>query len=124
MHAYVQEVRMGGKRVLVVDDNRDAADTLVQLLELMGHEAHVARDGTSAVQTVDQQRPEIVLLDIGLPDMSGYEVATRIRALAGTQPRLIALTGWGQDEDRRKSSAAGFDAHWTKPVDPAMLEQL
>jgi CheY-like chemotaxis protein len=115
---------MGGKRVLVVDDNRDAADTLVQLLELMGHAAAVARDGASAVQKVDQERPQVVLLDIGLPDMSGYEVATRIRALAGDQPRLIALTGWGQDEDRRKSSAAGFDAHWTKPVDPAMLEAL
>jgi PAS domain S-box-containing protein len=112
-------------RVLVVDDNQDAAGTLAELLQLLGSEVAVAHDGASAIACTDQFRPDVVLLDIGLPDVDGYQVARSIRALQGLrQPRLIALTGWGQEEDKRLAEEAGFDEHWTKPVDPQRLQQL
>lgn len=112
-----------GKRVLVVDDNEDAATTLADLIGMMGSEAEVAFDGASAVTAVMRVQPDIVLLDIGLPDIDGYEVARRIRALSGVaQPRLIALTGWA--EDSKMSEQAGFDEHWTKPVDAQRLQAL
>jgi PAS domain S-box-containing protein len=112
-------------RVLVVDDNRDAASTLAELLQMMGSEVREAYDGLQAVAAATEFRPDVVLLDIGLPDINGYEVARRIRALAGlAQPRLVALTGWGQEEDKRLAQQAGFDEHWTKPVDPARLQRL
>jgi PAS domain S-box-containing protein len=114
-----------GKRVLVVDDNQDAAITLAELIRMMDSEAEVAHDGASAVAAVSRFQPDIVLLDIGLPDINGYEVARRIRALPGlAQPRLIALTGWGQEQDKRMAEQAGFDEHWTKPVDPMRLQEL
>jgi PAS domain S-box-containing protein len=112
-------------RVLVVDDNQDAAGTLAELLDMLGSEVAVAHDGRSAVAQTDQFKPDVVLLDIGLPDINGYEVARSIRSLQGLrQPRLIALTGWGQQEDKRLAEEAGFDEHWTKPVDPQRLQEL
>jgi len=112
-------------RILVVDDNVDGAATLAELLRMMGCDVSVANDGTSAVLAVSELRPDVVLLDIGLPDINGYEVARQVRALPGVrQPRLIALTGWGQEQDKRLAAQAGFDEHWTKPVDPSRLQQL
>lgn len=113
------------RRILVVDDNRDAAETLAELLQMLGNEVDVARDGISAVDRVAQFGPDVVLLDIGLPDINGYEVARRVRRLEGVrQPRLIALTGWGQQQDKHLAAQAGFDHHWTKPVDLARLQEL
>ena len=112
------------RRVLVVDDNRDAADTLAELLRMMGNDVQVAHDGTCA-GCAPRFKPEVVLLDIGLPDVNGYDVARRVRPVPGMrQPRLIALTGWGQHEDKRRAAEAGFDDHWTKPVDPSRLQEL
>jgi PAS domain S-box-containing protein len=114
------------QRVLVVDDNRDAADTLSMLLEFMGSkEVKVCNDGPAALAEMESFRPDVVLLDIGMPGMDGNEVARRIRQqpqFAGT--RLVALTGWGQDEDRRRTQESGFDHHLTKPVDIAALQAL
>jgi PAS domain S-box-containing protein len=112
-------------RVLVVDDNVDNAESLSQLLRAMRHETALAYDGPSAVEAVGRFSPDVVLLDIGLPGFDGYEVARRIReSEQGRDIRLIAITGWGQDADKRKAWAAGFDAHLTKPVDPAALLSL
>ncbi|MBE7941290.1 response regulator [Ramlibacter aquaticus] len=115
-----------GKSVLVVDDNVDAAESLASLLEMMGHRPRVAHDGQAALEACRAAPPDVVLLDIGLPDISGHEVARRIHQMAEgrPRPRLVALTGWGQPEDRRQSQQAGFDAHWTKPVDPGILSTL
>jgi CheY-like chemotaxis protein len=117
----------GGRkcRILVVDDNRDAADSLAMMLRLKGHDIQTAHDGLEAVQAAATFRPEVVLLDIGLPRMNGYEAARHIREQPwGGNMALIALTGWGQEEDKRRSLEAGFDHHLTKPVDPAALEKL
>jgi signal transduction histidine kinase/CheY-like chemotaxis protein len=111
--------------VLITDDNRDAADNLSRLLQAWGYRTHVAYDGPAAVTAAMEFRPRVVLLDIGLGGMTGYDVARTLRAdpeHAGV--RLIALTGFGQEEDRRRSHEAGFDAHLVKPVDPEMLQQL
>jgi CheY-like chemotaxis protein len=111
--------------VLVVDDNRDSAETLTLLVRRMGHEVATAYDGLDAVERAASFQPEIVLLDIGLPRLNGYDAARRIRERV---PRgaitLIAVTGWGQDQDRRRSKEAGFDFHVVKPVDPDDLETL
>jgi DNA-binding response OmpR family regulator len=114
--------RSRGRRVLIVDDNRDAADSLALLLGLEGHEARVAYAGRPAIEVAHEFKPEVAILDLGLPDLSGYDVARLLRqdpALARVE--LIALTGWGQEEHRRRALEAGFDHHVTKPVD---LEQL
>jgi PAS domain S-box-containing protein len=112
-------------RILVVDDNHDAAESLAQLLRLRGHEVHVAYNGPEAVASYEAYRPELVLLDIGLPELNGYDAARRIRELPGGRSvRLVALTGWGQEEDRQRSREAGFDEHLVKPVDLAALERL
>jgi CheY-like chemotaxis protein len=112
-------------RVLVVDDNRDAASSLVLLLEIAGHKAARAHDGPSALEAAEKERPEVILLDIGLPTLNGYEVCRRIRARPwGASVMLIALTGWGQEEDRRRSHEAGFDGHLVKPVEYAELMTL
>ncbi len=111
--------------VLVVDDNVDAAESLSMLLEMQGHEVRTAHDGPDALRVLGAYRPDLILLDIGLPGMTGYEVARRIRessALRGVT--LAALTGWGQEEDRRRSREAGFDHHLTKPADPAEVEKI
>lgn len=113
------------RRMLVVDDNEDAASTVAELLKMSGNEVAVAHDGAGAVASTAAFRPDVVLLDIGLPDISGYEVARRIRKLEGVrQPMLVALTGWGQPQDKEAAARAGFDQHWTKPVDPSRLQEL
>ena len=112
-------------RVLVVDDSQDAADTMRELLELEGHEAYVAHDGAEAVSVADAVRPALVLLDIGLPRMNGYEAARAIRSREwGSGVMLVALTGWGQEADRQSSRDAGFDRHLAKPVDFVVIEGL
>jgi len=111
-------------RVLVVDDNHDSAEMMQILLGLMGHQVDVAHDGRSAIERVIETRPQVVLLDIGLPDINGYEVARQIRAANIAPLRLIALTGWGEEEARERGREAGFDYHLTKPADPADLEKL
>jgi signal transduction histidine kinase/CheY-like chemotaxis protein len=112
-------------RVLVVDDNEDAANSLAMLLQVQGHETSVAYDGTAALQSVASFQPGLVLLDLGLPGMDGYEIARRIRALPESDRiRLVALSGYGQPEDRRRTKAAGFDEHLVKPVDTGALQQV
>ena len=112
-------------RVLVVDDNRDAALTLTVLLKILGCETQTAYDGREAVEIDSSFRPEIVLLDIGLPSLNGYEVARRIRQQEhGVDVLLVALTGRDQDEDRQNAKDAGFDRHITKPADVGVLKQL
>jgi signal transduction histidine kinase len=114
-----------GCRILVVDDNRDAATSLAELLQLCGHETRIAYDGLEAVQMAQNFRPDAVLLDIGLPKLNGFEVAHKIRQQDwGKDVMLVALTGWGQDEDRRMSTEAGFNAHLVKPADPVALMEL
>jgi CheY-like chemotaxis protein len=112
-------------RLLVVDDNRDSVDSLSTLLRLMGNDVHMAYDGVEAVHAADAFRPDVVLLDVGLPLRSGYDAAKMIRNEPwGRSVVLIALTGWGQEQDRRKSREAGFDHHLVKPVDPKALMTL
>jgi signal transduction histidine kinase/ActR/RegA family two-component response regulator len=111
------------KRVLVVDDNRDAATSLAEILRLDGHESLAVYSAKEALNAVISFKPEVVLLDIGLPELDGYEVAQRLRA-SGSTVRLIALTGYGQAEDIQRTRAAGFDAHLVKPVDFAVLDRL
>jgi CheY-like chemotaxis protein len=120
-----QESGAGGPlRVLVVDDNTDAADSLVALLEILGHSARVAHDGVSGLDAAREFVPDLVFLDIGLPGMSGHDVAREIRRTAALrQVVLIALTGWGSQNDQRLSQEAGFDQHLTKPVTLEALEQ-
>jgi PAS domain S-box-containing protein len=111
-----------GIRVLVVDDNVDAADILSEFLKLAGYQTRVAYDGRSAVEMAEMLEPAVVLLDLGLPHLNGFEVARRLRSLPwGGSACLIALTGWGQEEDLQRSREAGFDEHLTKPVDPERL---
>ena len=113
------------RKILIVDDNRDAAETLAMIVGLSGHEVHLAHDGSSALLIAQQQEPDIVFLDIGMPGMNGYEAAVKLRALPGWQDRLlVALTGWGGEEDRAKSLRAGFNVHLTKPVDLQALDSL
>jgi CheY-like chemotaxis protein len=113
------------RRVLVVDDNKDAAVSLAMMLKLMGNEAKTAHDGLEALDVAAVHRPDLILLDIGMPRLNGYDTARQIRQQPwGKGIVLVALTGWGQDEDRRKSQDAGFDAHMTKPIEPVELEKL
>jgi CheY-like chemotaxis protein len=113
------------RRILVVDDNTDAARTLAALLRSLGHETSVAYGGTQALAIAAEFRPDVVLLDIGMPDIDGYEVARQLRALTGQPPvRIVAVSGWGQEPDRRKSQEAGFDLHLVKPVDPDELMKM
>jgi PAS domain S-box-containing protein len=112
-------------RILVVDDNRDAAESLTMVLRLIGHDIQTAHDGVEAVQAAATFRPDVALMDIGMPKMNGYEAARHIREQAwGRRIVLVALTGWGHDEDKRRASEAGFHYHLTKPVEPAALEKL
>jgi CheY-like chemotaxis protein len=113
------------RRVLVADDNRDAADTLAMLIEFEGHSVMLAYDGAAALEAFGRFNPDIVLLDLGMPRLSGIEVAQRIRAAeSGTHAMLVAITGWGQSGDRARTLAAGFDHHLTKPVDVGRLREL
>jgi CheY-like chemotaxis protein len=112
------------RRILVVDDNRDAADSLAMLLRVMGNEVRTAHDGLEAVAAAAAFQPDLVLLDIGLPRLNGYEAGRRIREQQGKGVVLVAQTGWGQEEDRRRSREAGFDHHMTKPVEFDALQRL
>jgi len=120
-----QTSKAARKRILVVDDHRDAARVLGLLLDSMGHEVQTATDGQQALDTIASFHPDIVFLDIGLPQLDGYEVARRVRKrpdLNGT--RLIALTGWSHAEDRQRTREAGFDAHLVKPVGVKTLKEV
>jgi CheY-like chemotaxis protein len=124
-HAGSDSTGLEHRRVLVVDDNLDSADTLAVLVGLLGAEVHVARDGPGALAETASFHPDAVLLDIGMPGMNGYEVARRIRAMPGHEAiKLIALTGWGEEEDRRLARDSGFDHHLVKPVDVDVLNTL
>ena len=113
------------RRLLVVDDNRDAAEIMSMLLQMWGHEVAFAFDGPSALHTAEQWQPEAVFLDIGLPGMDGYEVAARLRELPHAKDAvLIAITGYGEDDDRLRSRRAGIDHHLVKPVAPDALRSL
>ena len=128
----VKEPRVGqrpnhspGRRILVVDDIADVADTLAMLLTATGHQTQVAYDGPNAITAVRAFRPEVVLLDIGLPGMSGLEVARHLRREPkGSKLLVVAVTGYDQAEDRLQSKEAGFDHHLVKPVSPQALEEL
>ena len=127
MPATVPETAVAGssQRILVVDDNRDAADTLAELLEMYGHAVRTAYTGAQAAERTLEFKPDIVFLDIGLPDMSGYEVAVKLRQLPIPQQfLLVALTGYGQEHDRQSALAAGFNEHFAKPVDFGKLAAL
>jgi CheY-like chemotaxis protein len=110
--------------VLVVDDNVDAARGLEQVLALSGHRVMLAHDGPSALAAAAKRPPQVVLLDIGLPGMDGYTVAAKLREAGHDRAALVAITGYGQDDDLRRSSAAGFDRHLVKPIDGATLRKL
>ncbi|HEU4834013.1 MAG TPA: PAS domain S-box protein [Pyrinomonadaceae bacterium] len=113
------------RRVLIVDDNRDSADSLAMLMEITGNKAYMAHDGVEALAAIEQHRPEVVLLDIGLPGLDGHEVCRRVREQPwGKNIVFIALTGWGQEDDRRRSDEAGFNGHLVKPVDYDKLLEL
>ncbi|HEX2220963.1 MAG TPA: response regulator, partial [Candidatus Limnocylindria bacterium] len=120
-----EPARTTALRILVVDDNVDAATSLSELLSLSGHDCRVARDGASALRMAETLRPDVVFLDIGLPEMNGYDVARELRRHDwGRALRLVALTGWGQADDRARSRDAGFDHHLVKPVEYAVVESL
>lgn len=119
------EVDSTARRILVVDDNRDSADSIATLLQLSGHRTFIVHDGLSAVEAAEHLRPDVVLLDVGLPTISGIDACRRIRSHAwGKDMVIVALTGWGQESDRRNTREAGFDAHLVKPVDYRELLQL
>jgi signal transduction histidine kinase/ActR/RegA family two-component response regulator len=130
VHADVEQapgptMSMAARRILLADDNRDALETLARLLQLGGHEIHKAVDGVQALEAATRVRPDLVLLDIGMPGMDGYEVARRIRSQPwGRAAKLVALSGWGQESDRKRSREAGFDTHCIKPLDPQRLSML
>jgi CheY-like chemotaxis protein len=113
-----------GLPVLVVDDNPDAADSVGMLIEAMGCSVRVTYDGASGLDTLANFKAAVILLDIGMPGLDGYETCRRIREKWGTQVRVVAITGWGQESDKRSAVRAGFDAHITKPADPAKLEEI
>jgi CheY-like chemotaxis protein len=113
------------QRILVVDDNADAAESLTALLQVYGHDARLVHDGLAALELVPSFLPDVIFLDIGMPGMYGYEVARRVRRMPeGERALLIAVTGFGAEDDRRRSQEAGFDHHVTKPLDPRRLPGL
>jgi CheY-like chemotaxis protein len=111
-------------RVLVVDDNEDAADSLAVLLRMWGHEVSVAHDGPQALALAEKEPPAVVIMDLGLPGMDGYEVCRQFRQRGLAETRIIAMTGYGQERDRQRAKSAGFDAHAVKPVEFAELTRL
>ena len=112
-----------GCRILLVDDNVDVAVSMSRLLRLLGHEVRVALNGAQALDIAEELQPDVVLLDIAMPAMNGYEVARTLRSRPmGSKVTLVAVTGWGREHDQRRSAEAGFDRHLTKPVDPMVLE--
>ena len=115
---------MDPRRILVVDDNADAADSLGMLLQVRGEQVRVAYDGQEALRLAGDFDPEVVLLDIGMPKISGYDVARRLREARGDSVFIIAISGWGQEGDRKRAHESGFDHHFTKPVDFELLLDL
>lgn len=112
-------------KVLVVDDNHDAALSLGMLVEMLGHDVRIAYDGVEALQEAGAFRPDLVLLDVGMPRMDGYEACRRLREQPwGAAIRVVAVTGWGQEHDRRRSQQAGFDQHLVKPVAPTEIADI
>jgi len=112
-------------RIVVADDNEDSAQSFAMLLSFSGHEVRVALNGAQALDVVRQFRPDIAFLDIGMPELSGYEVAEAVRAEPwGNEVRLVAVTGWGTLDDKLRATSAGFDRHLVKPIDPAEVEKL
>jgi CheY-like chemotaxis protein len=114
----------GSLKILIVDDNKDATDSMQMLLEIMGHEVRTAYDGRAGVLTAAELEPDVVLLDIDLPALSGYEVAKALRSGGGRNAVLVAITGWGQESDKRKAREAGFDYHLVKPISEKILRPL
>jgi len=112
------------RRILVIDDNQDAADATAMLVEDMGGDARVAYDGERALEMVQEYQPEVILLDIGMGGLDGYQICQRIRHVLGSRVLLVALTGFGQEQDKEKATRAGFDAHLTKPADEAALARI
>jgi CheY-like chemotaxis protein len=113
------------RRILIADDNRDSAETLAALLRMEGHEVTSVHDGPVALSIFAELKPDVALLDIGMPGLTGYEVARKMRqSTQRASLTLIAITGWGQDIDKERAFAAGFDHHLTKPVDPQRLVEL
>jgi CheY-like chemotaxis protein len=119
----VESARRPRRKVVVADDTEDSADMMRELLEMDGHDVHVANDGQAAVELIGRVAPDAAVLDIGMPGLDGYEVARRVRA-EGRSVFLIAITGWGQEADRERAHAAGFDMHLTKPADPEEIRRL
>jgi CheY-like chemotaxis protein len=118
-------VPVGGLTVLVADDNEDAVESAAMVLTLNGNEVKLASDGLEAVEAAGRYRPDVVLLDIGMPKLNGFEACRRIRSEPwGKDMLVVAVTGWGQEEGRRRTAEAGFDAHFTKPVDFASVMRL
>jgi CheY-like chemotaxis protein len=115
--------RNGGHRVLVVDDNADAAESLADLVRMLGHGVEIAHDGPTAIEKARRDPPDVVLCDIGLPGMSGYDVARRLRA-SGSRMQLIAVSGYAQPEDVKQAIDAGFDGHVAKPCEAEEIERL
>jgi CheY-like chemotaxis protein len=113
-----------GSRVLVVDDSFDSAETLGELLKIWGHDVRLAHDGPGAVEAAREYRPEVILLDIGLPGMDGFAVAAQLRKEGIGGRMLIALTGYGEQQDRDRAQKAGFDHHLVKPINPDTLQKL
>jgi CheY-like chemotaxis protein len=113
------------RRIVVADDNEDSAESFAMLLSFSGHEVRVAHDGEAALDALREFRPDVAFLDIGMPGMTGYEVAEAVRAEPwGHEMKLIAVTGWGQPDDRMRARTAGFDRHLIKPIDPAEVDRL
>ena len=119
------EMALPSGRVLVVDDNKEAATTLAMLVRMLGSDVRTAHDGEEAIRLAGDFLPELILMDIGMPRMNGYDAATLIRQQPwGRRMMLVALTGWGQEEDKQRSRKAGFDDHLVKPAEPSQLQRL
>lgn len=119
------QARPAKRRILIVDDLKDSADSLSILLRTVGHEVETAYDGEEAVAVAERLRPHVILLDLGMPKMNGYETCRRIREQAwGREVFIVALTGWGQKDDLRRTEEAGFDSHMVKPAEPAALKKM
>ena len=113
------------RRIVVADDNEDSAESFAMLLSFSGHEVRIAHDGAAALDAVRDFRPDVAFLDIGMPGLTGYEVAQAVRAEPwGQEIKLIAVTGWGQPDVRLRARTAGFDRHLIKPIDPAEVDRL
>ena len=113
------------RRIVVADDNEDSAQSFAMLLSFSGHEVRIAHDGEQALDTMRDFRPDVAFLDIGMPLLSGYQVAEAVRAEPwGRAVKLIAVTGWGQPDDKQRARTAGFDQHLVKPIDPSDVDRL